>query len=77
LVYGYVSLVEGMIARIQKEMNADAKVIATGEQLALIAKETRALDVVDEYLTLHGLRFIYELNTIAKIQTSKLKIRNP
>jgi type III pantothenate kinase len=62
LMYGYVSLVEGMIARLQKELGAEARVIATGEQLHLIAKETHTFDVVDENLTLEGLRLIYELN---------------
>jgi len=62
LMYGYVSLVEGMIARLKQELGANARVIATGEQLSLIARETRALDVQDENLTLEGLKLIYELN---------------
>ncbi len=62
LVYGYASLVEGMIARLKQELGGNARVIATGEQLPLIAHETRAFDVVDPNLTLQGLRLIYELN---------------
>lgn len=70
LIYGYVSLVEGMIVRLKKELGKDAfaksggpgRVIATGEQLNLIARETRAFDVLDENLTLQGLRLIYEMN---------------
>lgn len=62
LLYGYVSLVEGMIARVKKELGTNTCVIATGEQLHLIARETRAFDVMDENLTLHGLRLIYDLN---------------
>jgi type III pantothenate kinase len=62
LIYGYVSLVEGMIARLKKELGANARVIATGEQLHLIIRETRAFDVLDENLTLQGLRLIYEMN---------------
>ncbi len=62
IVYGYASLVEGMIARLRQELGEGAKVIATGEQVHLIAPETHALDIVDEQLTLQGLRFIYELN---------------
>lgn len=57
LVYGYVALVEGMIARIKKDLG-DARVIGTGEMVALIARETRAIDVVDEELTLKGLKLI-------------------
>jgi type III pantothenate kinase len=62
LIFGYVSLVEGMIARLKKELGANARVIATGEQLHLILRETRAFDVIDENLTLQGLRLIYEMN---------------
>lgn len=62
LVYGYVALVEGMIARIKKELGANARVIGTGEMLQLIARETHSLDILDEWLTLKGLKFIYEMN---------------
>lgn len=62
LIYGYVGLVEGMVARFKKELGQEARVIATGEQVALVARETRVVDEIDEHLTLHGLRLIYELN---------------
>jgi type III pantothenate kinase len=62
LIYGYVSLVEGMIVRLKRELGASARVIATGEQLHLISRETHAFDVLDENLTLQGLRLIYEMN---------------
>lgn len=63
LVYGYVALVEGMIVRIKKELGARARVIATGETVNLIASETKMFDVVDEGLTLKGLKMIYEMNS--------------
>ncbi len=62
LIYGYVALVEGMIARIKKELSAQARVIATGEMVNLIAPETTAIETVDECLTLKGLKMIYEMN---------------
>jgi len=62
LVYGYVALVEGMIARVKKELGALARVIGTGEMVELIARETKVMDVVDECLTLKGLKMIYEMN---------------
>jgi len=62
LVYGYVSLLEGMVARFQRELVGRAKVIATGGWAPLIARETKVIDVVDQDLTLHGLRLIYEAN---------------
>lgn len=62
IVFGYVALVEGMVARIQKELGMKARVVATGGYAHLIAKETTAIDVVDQTLTLTGLRLIYQMN---------------
>jgi type III pantothenate kinase len=62
LIYGYVSLVEGMVARLKKEIGAPTRVIATGEQLSLIVGATEVIEIVDEQLTLKGLRLIYEQN---------------
>ncbi|GBD12299.1 Type III pantothenate kinase [bacterium HR24] len=62
IVYGYVALVEGMVARFREELGADAKVVATGGYAHLIAAETRAIDHVNPDLTLVGLRLIYEMN---------------
>jgi len=62
IIYGYASLVEGMLARIQKELGIKAKVVATGGYAGLIAKETKVIDVVNPDLTLIGLRLICELN---------------
>ena len=62
VIYGYASLVEGMLARIQKELGVKAKVVATGGYAELIAKETKVIDVVNPDLTLIGLRLIYEMN---------------
>jgi type III pantothenate kinase len=62
LVYGYVGLVENMIARFRKELGDDARVVATGGQAVLMAKETKMFDYVNPDLTLIGLRLIHELN---------------
>lgn len=62
IINGYASLVEGMVARIKKELGEEAKVVATGGYSALIAKETTAIDEVNPDLTLIGLRLIYEMN---------------
>jgi type III pantothenate kinase len=62
IIYGYASLVEGMLARIQKELGVKAKVVATGGYAGLIAKETKVIDVVNPDLTLIGLRLISEMN---------------
>jgi len=62
IIFGYVGLVEGMVARIQQELGEKAKVVATGGYAELISKETRVFDVVNPNLTLLGLRLIYLLN---------------
>lgn len=62
LVFGYVGLVEGIIARMKQELGADAKVVATGGWAPLIARETSMIDVVNLDLTLIGLQLIYEAN---------------
>lgn len=62
LVYGYVGLVEGMVARLKRELGAEATVIATGDRAEIIAPNTTCLDRIDPNLTLTGLRLIYEMN---------------
>ena len=62
LLFGYVGLVEGMVARFKAELGPDTKIIATGGLAEIIARETDVIDVVDPWLTLHGLRIVYELN---------------
>jgi len=62
LIFGYVGLVEGILKRINQELGGNARVVATGGYAEIIAKETRAFDVVDRNLTLEGLRLINEMN---------------
>ncbi len=62
IIYGFVGQVEGIINRIQKEIGGNARVIATGGLAPTIARETEAIHIIDDLLTLDGLRIIYELN---------------
>ena len=62
LLFGYVSMVEGMVARFRSELGSDMKVVATGGLAETIAQETKVIDVLAPWLTLDGLRIIWELN---------------
>ncbi len=62
IFFGYVGLVEGLVARFYKELGDDMKVIATGGLAEVVAKETQVIQHVDPWLTLDGLRLIYEMN---------------
>ena len=62
LVYGYAGLVDGLVARLKKELGYACRVVATGGLARLIAPQTEAIEEVDDDLTLTGLRLIYERN---------------
>lgn len=62
LYYGSVDMVDGMLARIKAEMNSDATVVATGGQARMVAKGSKQIQHIDEFLTLTGLRLIWEKN---------------
>jgi len=62
LYYGYVGLIEGLINRIKQEMNCRPKVIATGDSAGVFTSEIKLIEIENPYLTLEGLKFIYELN---------------
>jgi type III pantothenate kinase len=62
LLFGYVGMVEGMVARFRAELGPNMKVIATGGLAGLIANETKVIDIIAPWLTLEGLKIAYELN---------------
>lgn len=62
LLFGYVSMVEGMVERFRAELGPEMKVIATGGLAEVVAKETKVIQHIAPWLTLDGLRLIWELN---------------
>lgn len=63
IFWGYVALVEGLVARLKAAMGEpEAQVIATGGLSALFQQHTTVIDTIAPELTLDGLRIIYELN---------------
>jgi type III pantothenate kinase len=61
-LFGYVGLIEGMVARFKHELGGSARVIATGGWASRLGRETSVFDAVDENLTLTGLRLIHEMH---------------
>ena len=62
MLYGYAGMIDTMVERIRGELGAEARVVATGGLAHVIASESRALERVEPFLTLEGLRLIHELN---------------
>ena len=66
LYYGAVDMVDGMLARIKAELGSDAAVVATGGQAQLVSRGSKHIQHTDEFLTLTGLRLIWEKNESAQ-----------
>jgi len=63
IILGAVGQIDGIVHRMKKEMNnMDMKVVATGGLANMIARESETIDTTDHFLTLTGLRVLYERN---------------
>jgi type III pantothenate kinase len=60
LVWGWAAMVDGLVRRLQREMGGRPKVVATGGWARVVAPECETVDTVDDDLTLHGLRLLWE-----------------
>jgi type III pantothenate kinase len=62
LVYGFAGQVDGIVGRIREELGVEARAVATGGLADLVAPHSRTIETVDPFLTLDGLRMVWELN---------------
>ena len=62
IFYGYLGLTGELIRRIKKELGKDSLVVATGGEAELIGNASNEIDRINPFLTLEGLRLVYEMN---------------
>ena len=62
MFFGYLGLTNELIRRFKRELGEDSVVVATGGQAELIGNESKLIDKINPFLTLQGLRMIYEMN---------------
>ena len=72
IMYGYAGLVDGICDRIKTEVKSDPMVIATGGLAKVVAPETKSITVVDDMLTLEGLRIIYLRNKSSQVKIPEI-----
>jgi len=76
LYYGYLGLVDGILAELLQEMGSNTKVIATGGLASMIGTASKYIKTVDDHLTLEGLRIIWERNVTSTFD-HRAKVAKP
>jgi type III pantothenate kinase len=71
MLFGYAGMVDAMVTRIRGELGADARVIATGGLAGRIASESTTIERVEPFLTLEGLRMLFEKNRTPRETTTR------
>jgi type III pantothenate kinase len=66
LYFGYIGLVDGILERIIAELGEQPRIVATGGLARMIAEDSRYISEIDEWLTIEGLRILFERNRSAK-----------
>lgn len=75
MLYGYAGVVDSMVERIRGELGPEARVVATGGLAGLVASESKTIERVEPFLTLEGLRIIFEKNRPAADSSRKERPR--
>jgi|SRR5579883_788497 len=68
LYYGFIGMIDGIVERVQAELGPDTRAIATGGQGSLIVQGSRSVKILDEDLTLDGLRMIWDRNRTGTVR---------
>jgi type III pantothenate kinase len=66
IIFGFAGQVDALVKRIRNELGEDAPAIATGGLATLISKECETIRIVDEMLTLNGLKILWHRNHFNK-----------
>ncbi|HJS84049.1 MAG TPA: type III pantothenate kinase [Acetobacteraceae bacterium] len=74
IYWGYVGLIEGMVARIRNEFGGPMKVVATGGLAPLLAEGTLVIEHIDPDLTLEGLRMLAQRNPAPTLPKDRTKL---